>query len=144
MTSPFENLGVITLLMMQNPIYGQRSLAEIHSIVLPPLSNQLAVTATRPGDTETSPPVPMAFALFAKLNDSWDAKMRDPGFDIARLPPEAWTSGGNKWMVAFLSTQKASGGFVERAARAIWSNGGTLHLRGVDTEGKAEIAKRRF
>lgn len=144
MSKSMENLGVITFLMMQNEVYRGYALDKIRAIVTPPLVHQLAVTATLPNENPDGPPVPMAFALFAKLNDTWDAKMRDTSFDIADLPSDAWISGGNKWLVSLLSTQKASGLFVEKAARAIWPNGGTLHVRGLDAEGKAEIGKRKF
>lgn len=144
MSGSMHNLGVITYLMMQNETYRGYPLEKIRAIVTPSLVHQLAVTATLPNKNPDAQPVPMAFALFAKLNDSWDAEMRDPSFDIADLPADAWISGGNKWLVSLLSTQKASGLFVEKAARAIWPNGGTLHMRGMDPDGKAEIGKRRF
>ncbi len=144
MSGSMHNLGVITFLMMQNTQYRAMSLQQIRAIVTPPLTHQLAVTATLPNKNPDAQPVPMAFALFGKVNDSWDAKLRDPAFDIAQLPSDAWVSGGNKWLIALLSTQKASGHFVEKAGRAIWPNGGTLHIRGMDADGKAEIGKRRF
>lgn len=144
MSQSMQNLGIITFLMMQNETYNSWPMDKIRRIVTPPLMHQLAVTATLPNKNPEGQPVPMAFALFAKLNDSWDAKLRDPGFDLADLPSDAWTTGGNKWLVALLSTQKASGLFVEQAARAIWPKGGTLHIRGMDAGGAAEIGKRRF
>ena len=144
MSGTMHNLGVITFLMMQNEVYRGYSLERIRGVVTPPLTHQLAVTATLPNKNPDAQPVPMAFALFAKVNDAWDSKLRDPGFDLSEMPTDAWVSGGNKWLVALLSTQKASGLFVEKAARAIWPNGGTLHIRGMDADGKAEIGKRRF
>ena len=138
-----ENLGIITFLMMRNPAFKELSLSQISGIVEPPLAKRLAVTATLP-NKDGANTVPLAFALFAKVNDDWDAKLRDPGFPITNLPAEAWDSGGNKWMVAFLSTQKTSGAFVEKAARAIWPKGGTLHIRAAAADGSPEIGKRKF
>lgn len=144
MPSAMENLGIVTFLMMRSPHFREMTLGQIHAITLPPLAKQLAVTATIPNKTPDGPPVPMAFALFAKVNDEWDAKLRDPDFKLHDLPPEAWDGGGNKWLVELLSTQKASGMFVEKAARSVWPNGGTLHIRARDEKGKTELGKRRF
>ena len=140
--SATDTLGTITFLMMRSPAHRQMTLEQIRNFVLPPLGRKLAITATVNDDNGV--PTPLAYAIFAKLNDDWDAKLRDPGFSLHDLPQEAWESGGNKWLVEYLSVRKASGQFIEQAARRVFPNGGTLHIRGRDTKGNAEIGKRRF
>ena len=144
MPNAIDNLGVITFLMLKNPDMATVTLGQMRNIVLPALQHKLAVTATVPGKNPDGVPSPVAFALFAKVNDAWDAKLRDPNFDLADLPEDAWTSGGNKWLVEFASVNKASGAFVEKAALAIFPKGGTLHIRARGAAGQAEIGKRRF
>lgn len=142
MLTATDNLGIIAYLMMRSPNHLDWTLDQVRKLTLAPIAQKLAVTATKPaadGGTQ-----PLAFALFAKVNDHWDAKLRDPDFDVRSLPSDAWASGGNKWMVEFLTTQKASGAFVEKAARAVFPNGGTLHVRGRGKTGQAEIGKRKF
>ena len=142
MLSATENLGIITFLMMRSPNHLPWTLNQLQTLAMPALQHKMAVTATTP--TNNGATQPLAFALFAKVDDQWDAKLRDPTFDVTKLPADAWISGGNKWMVEFLTSQKASGHFVEKAARAVFPNGGTLHVRGRGENGTAEIGKRRF
>ncbi len=139
-----DNLGVITFLMMKSPVFRPMTLEAIRNITVPAIHHKLAVTASMPAEREGAQPQPLAFALFAKVNDTWDEMLRDPGFELADMPSEAWASGGNKWLVELLSLQKASGAFVEQAARAVFPNGGTLHVRVRNATGVTEIGKRRF
>ena len=140
--SATDTLGAITFLMMRSPAHRQMTLEQIRDFVLPPLGRKLAITATVTDDNGVASP--LAYALFAKVNDDWDARLRDPNFQLHELPQEAWESGGNKWLIEYLSVRKASGDFIEQAARRIFPKGGTLHIRGRDSQGRAEIGKRRF
>ncbi len=144
MPSAIDNLGIITFLMMKNPVFRAMTLAQIRAITIPPLQHNLTVTATTPGKNAEDVPTPVAFAIFARVNDDWDAKLRDPGFDISDLPEEAWTSGGNKWLLDLVSIKKTDAAFVDKAARAVFPKGGTLHIRARGAEGRAEIGKRKF
>ncbi len=144
MSSAFEKLGTITFLMMKNPLFREMTLDQIRAITITPLQHNLAITATVPGENDDGVPTPIAFATFARVNDEWDAKLRDPGFDLSDLPEEAWISGGNKWLVDLVSIKQADGAFVDRAARAVFPKSGTLHIRARTASGRCEIAKRKF
>ncbi len=144
MASAFEKLGVVSFLMMKNPQFRELTLEQVRAITIMPLQKNLLVTATVPGKSDASVPTPVGFATFAKVDDAWDAKLRDPHFDLAEMTDDAWDSGGNKWLVDAVSTQKDHSAFVEKAARAVFPKGGTLHIRLRGADGKHEIGKRKF
>lgn len=143
--SPTETMGAIAYLMMQSDSHKAMTLDAMRKLCQPPLDAGLAVTASAPVQGKTPDreiTAPLGYALFARVSDEWDAKLRDTGFDLADLPGEAWTSGENQWLLDMLASQKAAAGFVAKAARAVFAEGSALNIRLRDAEGALKVGER--
>ena len=142
--NPVETLGIVTYLMMRSPAHHDMTIDEVRRMVLPAMDARLAVTATTKAgaDGVSGGGAPLAFALFARVDDGWDARLRDPQFRLADMPPDAWTSGDNRWLVEALGVGDAAPRFALAAARTVFSPGTTLNLRLRGKDGTIEIGAR--
>lgn len=139
-----ETVGIIAFLMMQSRVHQGLTLAQMGARCLPAVNAGLAVTASAPvkgEDGAPGPDAPIGFALFARVSDAWDAKLRDPDFDLNTLPADAWNSGPHQWMVDIVVAQKAAATFGVKAAASVFPNGSALHIRLPDPAGKITISE---
>ena len=134
--SPIETLGVVTFLLMNSREHQDLTLAQMRRMVLPPLDHGLAVTAKgKTGADGQSGEQPIAFALFARVSEEWDAALRAPDFELVNLPQEAWTSGDHQWLLLLVGRQGVTAKFAQEAAKALFKAGSTVNIRLRDDAG---------
>ena len=140
-----ETLGIVSFLMMQSEQHRGLTLEALTRRCLPAINAGLVVTAQtppQPKDDRTVPNAPLAYAIFARVSDAWDEKLRDPEFDLGTLPREAWNSGPHQWLVDLLAAKDGAGPFAARAAAALFEEGSTLNIRLLDDAGTMKIGER--
>lgn len=142
--SAVETMGIITFLMMRSNHYSKMSIEDVRGLCQPPMDAGLALTAKSREATETGIAAgqPMAFALFAKVDDFWHDKLNNPRFPAHEMPAEAWTSGDHYWLVALLGLAEVAPQFALQAANTLFSSGDTLHLRMMEADGSVKISQR--
>lgn len=126
--SPIEMIGTLTFLMMHSDHHKEMTIEAIRDLCVPAIDAGLAVTAHAKPE-EGKVPAPLAYALFGKVSDEWDEKLRDTDFALTDLPRAAWTSGTHQWLLDFLPLRGDGPSFAMKGAEALFDKGSVLNIR---------------
>ena len=92
----------VTMAMMSTPRYRHHTLAELQHLVLEPMIRDRIAVATPPQRDGEPEPLPAGIAIWAKVSDEVDAKIREQikaGAFPVRLKAEEWDSGEIAWLL---------------------------------------------
>lgn len=136
-------LGGVVFLMAQSKPHQDVSINKLRHLCLAPLDAGMVVLATANTDG-AAPDMPVAYAIFASVSESWHEKLKDPKFDISTMPGDAWKSGDKPWLVDLVALKDTAGSFAMHAAGQLFDKGTTLNVRLPDKAGKIKVAEKEI
>lgn len=110
-----ESFGKVTLALMSLPRYRDQGIGDLHHLVLAPLIRDRIAIAFRKSDEQTTDEDIVGIAIWAKVSDEVDAKIRR---QIAanvwpiRLRDEDWDSGEIAWLLDVIAPDPETTGQV--------------------------------
>jgi cytolysin-activating lysine-acyltransferase len=137
----------IVAVLMRDPAFRNTRLAELESLVLPPvmagqfrLGQSAEPTSARAAGAKQQPSlvVPVAVALWACVSPAVDMRLSEGLDKPPSLRPTEWASGDIIWMVAIAGDQRAVPKFLERLVETEFK-GRTVKLRASGPDGKALV-----
>lgn len=131
--------GEMTALLMRTPSYKHHALADLEWLLVPPLLlNQFSLAEARSKENGFS--APLGFALWARLSDELDARMKaDPGATL-RLKPEDWNSGPHLWLIEAVGPANIVKALITRLAQNQFK-GQSFMIRTRDQAGRPAVQK---
>jgi hemolysin-activating ACP:hemolysin acyltransferase len=99
----------VTMAMMSTPRYRHHTLAELQHLVLEPMIRDRIAVATPPHKEGEPEPLPAGIAIWAKVSEEVDKKIREQikaGAFPVRLKAEEWDSGDIAWLLDVIAPTK--------------------------------------
>ena len=106
-----------TMAMMSTPRYRHHTLAELQHLALEPLIRDRIAVASPPQKEGEPEPPPAGIAIWAKVSEEVDAKIREQiraGAFPVRLKGEDWDSGEIAWLLDVIAPTKEQAAAVVR------------------------------
>ncbi len=106
-----------TMAMMSTPRYRHHTLAELQHLALEPMIRDRIAVASPPQKEGEPEPLPAGIAIWAKVSEEVDAKIREQiraGAFPVRLKGEDWDSGEIAWLLDVIAPTKEQAAAVVR------------------------------
>ncbi len=107
----------VTMAMMSTPRYRHHTLAELQHLALEPMIRDRIAVASPPQKEGEPEPLPAGIAIWAKVSEEVDAKIREQiraGAFPVRLKGEDWDSGEIAWLLDVIAPTKEQAAAVVR------------------------------
>jgi hemolysin-activating ACP:hemolysin acyltransferase len=136
----------IVAVLMRDPTFKQLTLANLESLVLPPLiAGQFAIAhaqsqggGAKKADVEGSMVVPVAVALWAKVSAGIDKVLSENPEKRPRLQPSGWVSGSTIWLMVLGGDRRAIPKLLDQLLKKDFS-GQVVKMRVSTPDGKVSV-----
>jgi hemolysin-activating ACP:hemolysin acyltransferase len=136
----------IVAVLMRDPTFKQLTLANLESLVLPPLmAGQFAIAHAQPqgggakkDGVEGSVVVPVAVALWARVSASIDKVLSENPEKPPRLQPSGWVSGSAIWLMLLGGDRRAIPKLLDQLLKKEFS-GQVVKMRIGTPDGKFSV-----
>lgn len=136
-----QSFSQVVAVLMRDPVYKNLRLSDLETMVLPPIMAgqfRVAHAATHQGKKQTSPFVPIAVALWARVSPAIDKKLSEQLDKPMQLPANAWASGDICWLITVAGDPRAVPKFLEQLQEKEFK-GQQVKLRARDKDGKVVV-----
>jgi cytolysin-activating lysine-acyltransferase len=132
-----SRLGEIVLVLMRSQQHRSLPLAQLESLVLPPLMRGQVLVAQAQSKSQGTV-VPIAAALWAQVSEAVDKRLSEDLDKPLLLAPDEWKSGDIPWLIALVGDNRLIAPMVKELQRSALQ-GRPLKIRIKDASGKSAI-----
>jgi cytolysin-activating lysine-acyltransferase len=131
--------GDIVGILMRSPRHKQMPLETLRVFVVPAIANQqFLIAKVKPQGNPNAGAAPAGVALWARVSEEVDRRLREGSNETQRLKPDEWASGNILWLVDLIAPTPLVPGMLRDLDQKV-ARGLPMHVQLRTKDGPAQI-----